>query len=83
MQIVKIEWEDSCAITGWHNQGKFEDYDVSPCRTVGYLLGKDKKKITVLQSISNSPSFCEALTIPRGNVKKITYLKEDSDAKRK
>ena len=75
MQIVEVEWEDSCAEMGWHTPRDIKGYDVSHCRSVGYLLGKDRKKVVILQSASDSPSFCEALTIPRGNVKKITYLK--------
>lgn len=79
MQMVKVEWVDSCSDDGWMNAAspRAKEHTVSHCVSVGYLYKKDKEKVCIVQNTSDTGSVGELMAIPRGCIKKITILKED------
>ena len=76
MKRVEIEWEDSTAIGGWSDSG---DLELCQCKTVGYLVTKNRNRVVVVQSTSNGGGseehFDNRFGIPRKCIKKITELK--------
>lgn len=79
MKYVKVNWVDSHILYGWHD--KDDSYSSTECVTVGILVANDKKNIVVALSESLEQRG-DSITIPKGCVKKITYLEEKDDAAR-
>ena len=75
MKLVIIEWEDAYSHGGWHAHNKDVDH-VAQCVAIGVLLYNDESQVTIAQSISNtSGNVADTMSIPRGCVKRIRYLK--------
>lgn len=74
--IVEVEWLDSRAFAGWaHPEEHLERSRPSRCRSVGYLLLKDRERIVLAQSCSDdSGNVADPLAIPRGMVKAIRVI---------
>lgn len=81
MKIVKVEWLDSYATSGW--QGK-KSVDLSekiggdPCVSVGFLIHAEDKGIVLAQSMSDA-CYSDRLTIPRFAVTAMTVLGEQDE----
>jgi hypothetical protein len=74
-KLVQIDWEDSCSDNGWVSQQQAKCHRPAQCRTVGFLLRSGKRDMTIMQSTSNTGNVSEIMAIPRGCIKKVTYLK--------
>jgi len=73
--IIEVEWIDSAVKGRWQAKAEYEKCQPSLCRTAGYLLVKDEKRIVILQSNSNDGDVCDSMTIPLVCVKHIRRLK--------
>jgi hypothetical protein len=74
-RIVEVEWTDSCSQGGWGTTESHLSNHPSTCRTVGYLLARDKRRITVVQSQSDTTlNVAEGMSIPAFAVKRIRYI---------
>ena len=73
MKLVKVEWEDTVARNYWSDIG---DLHVSKVSSVGFLVGKDKRKIILSGMNSKDGQHNCTQVIPRGCITKITELKE-------
>jgi hypothetical protein len=78
-RMVRVEWIDSCADSGWKNrQYAAKEACVSKCESVGFLFKETRSDVTVCQSISHtSGSVSEMMTIPMKCVTKIVRLKDE------
>ena len=76
MNVVYVEWRDASSSTGWQTPDK--DETASIC-SVGWLVNKTKKTITISNSQSKYGKFLDQLNIPRGWVKKYKILKRYPD----
>jgi len=74
MQIVMIEWEDSCSNHGWTEISNATYCKPAPCVTAGIVIHEDSNKITVGLTVGEG-TFSESMTIPRGCIKRIRKLK--------
>ena len=73
MKVIEINWEDACSVgNAWCDRDNAEPYK---CKTVGYLIKKDHKKIVVAQShcLENN-DVMNKMVIPRGCVLDIKEL---------
>lgn len=73
MSIVKIIWFDACTQSGWIDKNLSKDLLLIKNISVGILIKKTKKFITIAQT-KNTNHFGELLTIPRCNIKKYKEL---------
>jgi len=71
MKLVKIEWVDANFSDGWVSKTKARTHQLAQCTTVGFVVKKNFKQITVAQSISNDNSFDSIMSIPIKCVKSI------------
>ena len=71
-RIVLIEWEDSNVAHGWIPKD-IQDDALAHCKTVGFVVAEDDKKITVTLGESNYNNTMERLTIAKSS---ITSIKE-------
>ena len=74
-KLVEVEWINSCAMGKWRDKKEYENQEPITCRTAGYLLSKDKKRVIILQSQSNEGGMSDSMTIPRVCVKRMKHLK--------
>ena len=70
--LVEIEWIDSAFNPGWHKADTVRD--VAYCKTTGYLVEKNKKRINVAMNVADNGDYGEAMAIPRSCVTKIRKL---------
>lgn len=74
-RIVLVEWEDSTSVHRWQARSEVDNKPAF-CRTVGWLVAKDKKAMTVVGTYSAGSHFTGDLCIPMGAVRKVTEVKE-------
>ena len=79
---VMVEWEDITHHTGWRDaQGAKGRATPATCRSIGAIIRRDDKQISLVQTINPNPpelggdDVLGILAIPIGCVKKITVLK--------
>ena len=74
LKIVEVEWEDSCTEGGWQRKGIAKEHTVSKCKTAGYLLSKNKERVVISQSMSDTGNVAEQIAIPRKCINSIKEL---------
>ena len=76
LYAVEVEWVDSAFNRGWGNAAvKTREMDISICRTVGYLISRDKKAIKLaMNSADNDESLGDGISIPAVAVRRVTRL---------
>jgi hypothetical protein len=74
---VEVEFFDSCASGRWRTVADHrKDSHPSLCRSVGYLLERTARHVTVAQSISsNSQDVADTMSIPLAAVRSIKRLR--------
>ena len=77
MEVVKIEWIDSCASNlQWELVENFEG-DIEPIKIVSYgvLIQETEDCITIAQNYGFNPhQCCSLMTIPKGCIKSKTII---------
>jgi hypothetical protein len=74
--LVVVEWVDAYSTDPWTPVWEFDDEEKA-CRSVGYLVKKGKKHLHVAGTFSESGDDAACtMSIPRGMVKRITYIKK-------
>ena len=71
MKMVLIEWVDSTAVGDWTGD---DDVELAKCRTMGFLLQKNKDRVVVAQSTSDIAHYDNRFGIPRGCIRSIKTL---------
>jgi len=71
--LVMVDWEDSTCRSGWHKP-EFAPKFPDQCVTVGFILRRDPKSITLAQSLCEDRSVDGSWLIPRVNIRKIQIL---------
>ncbi len=71
--IVKVDWIDSCTEHGWQRASK-NSGGLIRCTSVGYIVRKNKREITLAQSKSSMGNVGELISIPMTCVKEIKTL---------
>ena len=82
MEVVKIEWVDSCASNlQWELVESFEG-DIEPIKIISYgvLIQETEDCITIAQNYGFNPHQCSSLmTIPKGCIKVRTTIETLED----
>lgn len=75
-KVVEVYWIDSAFNRGWgETQSKVDSMGVATCRTVGYLIGRDKRQIKVALSLAdNGESAGDGMSIPAACVTRVKIL---------
>ena len=77
LPLVEVEWIDSATRDGWGSIAEHTDPAPLVCRTAGYLLVQDDKKVVIAHSQHEDGDVCGSMTIPRVAVRRFTRLKGD------
>ena len=72
MKIVEVHWVDSASVGGWTND---PECTCIACKTVGYLIKKDRDEVVVAQCTSDEMLYDNKFVIPRGCIKSIREIK--------
>lgn len=77
MKVVEVEWVDSAFRTRWSDREDARKYQhVATCKSVGYLLSKDKREVRLVGSQETETRDVSAgMSIPRRAVTKIRVLR--------
>lgn len=74
---VIVEWFDSCHITGYLDKSdNYKSHDVISCRTIGYLVKSDRKRVVLSHESFNTGEERFINVIPRCNITRVIKLKE-------
>lgn len=68
-----VKWRDSSTMRGW--QSIDANHAVALITSVGWLARETPKEITLTTGISECGNVCDAITIPREAITKMTKLK--------
>lgn len=73
-KLVLIEWLDSRRGEGWVRLDEL-DVSITKCKSVGWIIAKDKTSVTLAGHIGENPDqCCGDLSIPLRAVQRITPL---------
>ena len=79
MEVLKIEWIDSCSSnSGWTLKEEL-DGDIEPITILSYgvVINRTEHTITIAQNYGINPEqCCNLMTIPKGCIVKQTILEE-------
>ena len=75
LRPVEIEWEDAVHYSGYYNKNDPSTYQTDCCRTVGYLIKKNRQIVSLTSDAFDYDLERNVTTIPRRVVKRILYLK--------
>jgi len=74
--LVLVEWLDSRRGEGWVRLNELES-SVTRCRSVGWIIAKDKQSVTLAGHLGENPDqCCGDLTIPKRAICRMIPLKE-------
>lgn len=75
-RLVLVEWDDA-----WEYRGPLDDLDPAPMRRtlVGWLTHMSDEVIAVVHDRDDMDSDVYASRIPRQNVTRLVYLKEEQE----
>jgi hypothetical protein len=74
--LVEVEWLDAHACGGWETPATYRADAPAVCCSVGYLLHRTRAALTLVQSCGlTTGEVTDALTIPRGCVRKMRRLR--------
>ncbi len=74
--LVKVDWIDSSTARGWNTRDKAKKPGGFACTSVGFVIQENKKDITVAGTVGDDGDCLDAITIPRGCIKKIRRIKD-------
>lgn len=72
-RAVEIEWEDITTTSRWDREP--EKQIPLKVRSVGYLIRRDRRFITISQSHAENDDWSDTTVIPRANVKRFRFLR--------
>jgi hypothetical protein len=76
MQVVLVEWMDSVTHDNWAPVEEVEHSILKPCRAAGFLVTKNKDKVTIaLLASCQGDAYASWVNIPTENVIRIEELK--------
>ena len=75
-KIVSIEWDDASSNSGYWDDHRLEDFSLVHNCSVGHLIRRDRKQVVIAMERwrDGDRRYRTTETIPRGMIKKITYL---------
>lgn len=73
LHAYTVKWRDSSAVRGW-NRITTDQHGVSIITSIGWLLRRTKKEITITTSVTYDGSCMDPLTIPLEAVVKLSRL---------
>lgn len=74
MILTILDWEDASQYVGWADKKGFLKARPALCRTIGILIGSDKRSYKMAASYSLLGGYNDRSSIPRGCVVKKTVL---------
>ena len=78
LPIVEVEWVDSCTGHGWNSPEQHLENrkEGTRCRTAGYLLERNAKRVMIAQSVGDDTGdVADSVSIPAVSVKRLRRLK--------
>ena len=73
-KIVEVNWVDANGNDGWVSLKRAQTHNLAPTNSIGYIIKKNKRQITIAQSISGD-AVDMILSIPASCIKSIKELK--------
>ena len=76
--VVEVKWRDACSRGGWRDVSHTH-HDRPLCVTsVGYLLHKDKRRVTLALSLAANDDVGDTLTVPRSWILRVRTLRSEA-----
>ena len=74
-RVVCVEWEDASSNNGYYDPEYPDKTTTITTQSVGFLVEKNKKVVKLCTDGFEYGEFRHVHSIPKGMVRKITYLK--------
>lgn len=72
-KMVVVTWRDAVHSFGWQDNEEPE-FDEDTCKSVGWLLKRDKKFVTLAQTVGMDNANAQLIQIPSGMIEKVEEL---------
>ena len=63
-KVVEVHWNDACSMSGWRDISQYRTHKPSSVVSVGYLLKKTKKVVTLVMTQGEEDDCNGAMAIP-------------------
>ena len=74
--LCRVTWVDSASTRGWNTLEEIrKDHRPVECETVGYLVVRSRRMLSLVQSVSEFGRAAETISIPASCVRKVRKLK--------
>lgn len=74
--MTEVEWDDANSNARWQDLGEMKNnHHVALCKSVGYLLKRDKKEILLVQTQAPEGDGAGVISIPIGFVRRVRRIK--------
>ena len=74
-KIMEVHWQDANGLSGWKDISVYNEHQTANCKTVGYLLKRTSKTITLALSQCDNADINSAIIIPLAWTTKIRILR--------
>jgi len=74
-KIVRVDWIDTCSQDEWTCAHEIDILPIT-CHSVGYLIKRTNKAITLSATMGDHGANCQYITIPKGCISKVTEQKD-------
>lgn len=73
--LYRVEWADAVSVSGWFDPGEQSGDEAVLSISVGYLVRRNSREITLAQSINVLGHFGDRITIPAGMIKSVRRIR--------
>jgi hypothetical protein len=76
VELVLVEWIDSCKGEGWTVlEDLQENHSVKKCKSVGWIVARDSESVTLAGHLGENPTqCCGDMTIPFRSIVRMSEL---------
>lgn len=71
--IVQVDWKDAASVSGWRKNDT--EPGLANCTSIGFLLNREPRHITLAGSLSNDDHHGDAISIPRAWIQRIKVIR--------
>ena len=73
-RLIVVDWDDSSSRGRWSTLDEYRKHSPVLCRSVGYVTHRDKRGISLVQTMADNGDVVDAIAIPAGCIRKVRRL---------
>ncbi len=74
--LVQVDWQDAAGRSGWRDIEDYEDMTPVNCRSVGFLVKRNRKEVVIGLTQCEDDSLNQCIVIPVSWILKMRILRK-------